>query len=145
MLGVPGPSFGCLRLVCGVPLERRYLSRLRRVAQRCRAWFRIEPEDRRFLDLVIATLEVVRSGLLARVLEPVLGRLLEALGGFREMMEAVFGKVSYWMMVRGRPMALRLSRIAQGWGNRQASCWAEDKGFIRYLAVMELNRPGIWG
>jgi hypothetical protein len=140
----PKFGFGCLRLVCGVPLERRYLSRLRRVARRCGAWFRVEAEDRRFLDLVIMVVEGVRSGLLARVLEPVLGRLLEALGGFREAVEALFGRVAYLMLVRGRPMALRLSQLAQGWGNRQASCWAEDKGFIRYLAVMELNRPKIW-
>ena len=144
-MGFPGSGVGVLRVVCGVPLERRYLARLRRWAQRCRAWFRLEPEDRRFLDLVIATLEGVRSRLLAVALEPILGRLLEALGGFREAVEALFGRVAYLMLVRGRPMALRLSQLAQGWGNRQASGWAEDVGFIRYLAAMELNRPRIRG
>jgi len=132
-------------MVCGIPLERNYLARLRRVAQRCGAWFRIGPDDRRFLDLVVKVVERGRSRVLAGVLEPILRRLLEAFGGFREGMEAVFGKLSYWMVVRGRPMALRLSLIAQGWGNRLASCWGEDVGFIRYLAVMELNRPKIWG
>jgi hypothetical protein len=141
----PRPDFGDLMLVCGVPLERRYLARLRRLAQRCGAWFRIEAEDRRFLDLVIMVVEGVRSGLLARALEPILGRLLEALGGFREAVEALFGRVAYLMLVRGRPMALRLSQLAQGWGNRLASCWAEDTGFIRYLAAMELSRLKIWG
>jgi hypothetical protein len=136
---------GDVLVVCGVPFERSYLARLRRRAQRCGAWFRLGVEDRRFLDLVIAVVERGRSRVLAGLLEPMLRRLLEALGGFREGMEAVFGRVSYWMMVRGRPMAMRLSLIAQGWGYRLASSWAEDPGFIRYLAVMELNRPRIWG
>jgi hypothetical protein len=139
------PGVGDVLVVCGVPFERSYLARLRRRAQRCGAWFRLGVEDRRFLDLVIAVVERGRSRVLAGLLEPMLRRLLEAFGGFREGMEAVFGRVSYWMMVRGRPMAMRLSLIAQGWGDRLASSWAEDTGFIRYLAVMELNRPRIWG
>ncbi|MEM2128025.1 MAG: hypothetical protein QXH67_07385 [Candidatus Bathyarchaeia archaeon] len=135
---------GALAIVYGAPLERGFLARLRGRALRCRAWFRLGVEDRRFLDLVIAAVDRVRSGRLAGVLEPILRRLMEAMGGFQGWMEAIYGRVGYWTMVKGRGLALKLSLLAQGWGNRSASGWAEDQGFIQYLAVMELNRPGIW-
>ena len=143
-MGHPGPAYGGLALASGVPLERGFLVRLRRWALRCKTWFRLGVEDRRFLELVIAAVGRVRSRLLAKVLEPVLGRLVEALGGFRGLMEALYGRVGYWMMVKGRGMAQRLSSLAKSWGNRSASGWAEDPSFIRYLAVMELNKPSIW-
>lgn len=130
-------------LIHGVPLERGYLAGLRRRAQRCRAWFRLGVEDRRFLDLVIAAVDRVRSRPLAEALQPILGSLREAIGGFNDWMEAVYGRVGYWMIVRGRGLALRLSNLAQAWGNRVVSDWAEDQGFIQYLTVMDLNRSSI--
>ncbi|MEM2129082.1 MAG: hypothetical protein QXZ70_00635 [Candidatus Bathyarchaeia archaeon] len=143
-MNLQGRASGALAIVYGAPLERSFLVKLRGRAQRCRAWFRLGVEDRRFLDLVIAAVDGVRSRLLAGVLEPILRRLMEAMGGFQGWMEAVYGRVGYWVMVKGRGLALKLSQIAQAWGNRKASGWAEDRGFIQYLAVMELNRPGIW-
>lgn len=141
-----GFAAGCggVLVASGVPLERGFLARLRWRAVRCGAWFRLGVEDRRFLELVIAAVDRVRSRRLARVLEPLLGRLTEALGGFRGLMVALYGRVGYWMMVKGRSLAQRLSGLAQSWGNRLASGWAGDPGFIRYLAVMELNKPSIW-
>jgi hypothetical protein len=141
----PRPCFGDLIIVCNVPFERRYLIRLRRWAQRCGAWFRLGLDDRRFLNLVIEVVERGQSRLLVRVLEPILRKLLEAIGGFQKAMEVLFGRLSYWMLVRGRGLAMRLSLIARSWGNRLALSWSEDKGFIRYLAVMDLNRPSILG
>ncbi len=46
-------------------------------------------------------------------------------------------------MVRtvGRPLARKISQIAQAWGNPAAPRWAEDHGFIRFLTIMNLN----WG
>jgi len=35
----------------------------------------------------------------------------------------------------GKPIALRLSRIAKSWGYGAAENWAEDEGFIRFLTV----------
>jgi hypothetical protein len=70
---------------------------------------------------------------------------MEAIGGLGEALEAALGKLHYWMEARGRSLAARLSLIAEGWGYRSASRWAEDEGFIRYLTAMELNRPRIWG
>jgi len=68
--------------VCGVPLKRRPLAKLRLKAQRCRAWFsRLKRNERRLMDLVITIVERVRSPLLARVLEPIIKRLLDVMGG----------------------------------------------------------------
>lgn len=137
-------SSGDVFVASGVPLERLFLVRLRRWALHCRAWFRLGVEDRRFMELVIAAVDRVRSRLLAEVLEPILAKLVEGLGGFRGLMEALYGRVGYLILVKGRGLALRLSQVARSWGNRLASDWAGDPGFIRYLAVMELNRPSIW-
>jgi len=54
-------------------------------------------------------------------------------------LKAFIGSVSYGMIKVGRPMALRMSRIACFWGNRDAERWAGDEGFIRYLTVVDLN------
>ncbi|MBS7649479.1 hypothetical protein KEJ17_07565 [Candidatus Bathyarchaeota archaeon] len=130
--------------VVRVPLERVFLARLRGRALRCRAWFKLEVEDRRFLDLVIAAVDNVRSRPLAWVLEPILRSLMEAMVGFRYWMEALYGRVVYLMMVRGGGLALRLSSLAQDWGDKSASDWAGDQGFIQYLTVIELKRSDIW-
>jgi hypothetical protein len=50
------------------------------------------------------------------------------------------GKVAYWMMVKGRSLAQKLSWIAQGWGNKSAATWPGDPEFVRYLTVMDLNK-----
>ena len=39
----------------------------------------------------------------------------------------------------------KLSRIAQGWGNKSAANWCEDKGFIQYLTVVNLPKWEITG
>ena len=130
--------------VCGVPLQRRPLAKLRLKAQRCRAWFsKLKRDERRLMDLVITIVEKVRSPFLASVLEPIIKRLLDTMGGIQKVMEAVIGKVAYLMKERGRSLAQYLSRIAKGWGNKSAAGWPEDKGFVQYLTVMNLpeNKP----
>lgn len=123
--------------VCGVPLTRSLLAKLRLKARRCRAWFsRLKRSERRLMDLVITTVEKVRSPFLASVLEPIIKRLLDALKGTRKGVEAVLGRVAYLMRKEGRSLAQKLSLIAKGWGNRSAASWSEDKGFIQYLTVV---------
>jgi hypothetical protein len=39
----------------------------------------------------------------------------------------------------GKPLARKVSLIAQSWGCKPAKEWAEDEGFSRYLAIMKLN------
>jgi hypothetical protein len=110
-------------------------------AQRSKAWFRLKRDERKFMDLVISVVDKVRSFLLAKILSPIIKRLLEALGGAQGVMEAALGEVAYLMAVKGRSLAQKISLIAQGWGNKSAARWPRDLGFVRYLTIVCLNRP----
>lgn len=114
----------------GVPLSRRWLVSVRARALRCGVWYSVLSRgERGFVDLAIRVVERVSSRFLGRVLSSVVGKLVEALESpVRRLMRDVGGS-----------LALRLSRIAVGWGNRQAAFWASDSGFVRYLSVMAVN------
>lgn len=81
------------------------------------------------IDLTIKVAEKVRSLLLAKVLYSILDKLFEA-------MES---KVSRLEREIGLPLARKLSAIAQSWGCRSAGRWADDPGFMRFLAVNYMN------
>jgi hypothetical protein len=83
------------------------------------------------MDLVIRVVDRVRSRLLEKVLSSVLRKLLEA-------MES---RVQRLIQEMGGKLALKLSQIAQTWGNKYAQCWAEDAGFKQYLAITHMNMP----
>ena len=87
--------------------------------------------ERAYLDLVTKVVERVRSGLLAKVLSSIITKLEEAMGSpFQRLTKMVGGE-----------FALKLSRIAQTWGNKSAKCWAEDACFKQYLTITYLNTP----
>lgn len=117
----------------GVPLSRRWLVSVRSRALRCGVWYSVLSRgERGCVDLAIRVVERVSSRLLRRVLSAVVEKLAEALESpVQRLMRSV-----------GSSRALRLSRIAEGWGNKQASSWARDAGFVRYLAVMHVNAAG---
>jgi hypothetical protein len=130
--------------VAGEPLGRIFFARgtlikLRRKARRSGAWFKaLGRGERALMELAIAVVkDRVRSSLLANLLASIAIKLLEAMGGLRALM----GEVAYGMVEVGLPLARRLSEIARSWGNESASGWPEDRGFIQYLTIMELNRP----
>ena len=113
-----------------IPLTRGELSKIRVRAIRRGAWFKVlSRAERAYIGLTIRVVERVRSPLLAKVLTSILKRLLSA-------MES---RVTRIMREVGRPLAQKLSRIAQKWGNKPAVQWAEAPNFIRYLAVMHMN------
>jgi len=118
---------------------RDMLAELRLRARRCRAWFNELSEDQRnFIELVIAVVrEKVHSLFLAKLLAPIVKRLLEAIGGI----QALIGEVAYKMRTDGLRLAQKLSQIAQAWGNKSAAKWPEDKGFIQYLTIMDMHKP----
>jgi len=91
-----------------------------------------------YLGLVVKVVDRVASMLVAKVLTPIIVRLLNALRGFPRLIAEVLGRVRYWMMVKGRRKAEEISRIALRWGNRTAHEWARDAGFIRYLTMMNM-------
>jgi len=106
------------------------LARLRSLSVRRGVWFRVLSRlDRGLVDLTLRMLNSIRSRTLATTLWSIMQRLVEALEG----------KVSWMMRQVGGPLAEKMSRIAQGWGNKTARGWINDMGFVRYLAIMKLN------
>jgi hypothetical protein len=116
--------------------ERSSLAKLRRLSLRNRAWFRVLNQgQRRFMDVVIKTVDRIRSILLLRVLAPLARRLLAAVGGdARRGALVLMDKGAYRMM---RNVAEKIVRVAQKWGNRRSREWL-DQSFLNYLLVMNL-------
>jgi len=113
-----------------VPLTRVGIARARALALRRGVWYRVLTRvERACLDLSARVVERVRSRRLAQVLTAILCKLGAAMESAVERAAREFG----------RPLARRLSAIAQRWGNGSAVSWAEDRGFIRYLVVGVIN------
>jgi hypothetical protein len=125
--------------VLGVPLKNGPLTKLMKIASRTGALYRcLSRSQRMYLGLVVKLVDRVSSLLVARVLAPIIVRLLEGLKGFPKLMMEVLGKVRYWMMVKGREKAEEISRIAQKWGNKTAHKWAKETEFIRFITIMNM-------
>jgi hypothetical protein len=117
-------------------LTRAELLRLKLRARREGAWFRaLSRIDRVMIDLTIRVAEKVRSRALAQALSSVVNKLEEAFEG----------KSPRGLREVGFRFALRLSLLAQGWGNSIARSWAFDASFARFLAMMSLNGFGAFG
>jgi len=126
-----------------IPPERRALTKLKLVSLRNKSWFReLTSEQRRFMDAVVMVVEKIHSLILLRLLAPVVMKLISVLerrnsvkGHTSIEILTLTGKTAY-VMIRG--IALKVSKIAQAWGNKSASKWPEDPGFIKYLIIMNL-------
>jgi len=115
-----------------ISLTRSELAKIRAKAIRRGVWFKVlSGAERAYMGLAIRVVERVRSLLLAKVLTSILKKLLSA-------MES---RVARIIREVGGPLAQKLSRIAQKWGNKPAVQWADDHGFIQYLAVNYMNTP----
>jgi len=116
--------------------ERGSLTRLKRLSLRRRAWFTVlDWKQRRLMDIVIKTVDQIRSALLLRVLAPLVRKLLTAIGGdARKGALTLMSSAAYEMM---RTVAQKIVQIAQRWGNKSAYGWLEE-GFIKFLMVMNL-------
>ena len=111
------------------PLTRESLVKLRLKAVRRGCWFRdLKRKERMLLDLTMRVVDKVRSFLLAKVVSRIVGILCDA-------MES---RVFRLMRTEGRSLAEHLAQIAEGWGNRAAKFWANDRGFMQYLTVNNL-------
>jgi hypothetical protein len=127
--------------VLGIPLKKGPLARLMRKGWRAGVLYRcLKKSEYELVKLVIKLLDRVSSLLLARVLAPMIRKLLEALQGTPKLMIHVLGEVNYWMRKEGRSLAEKISRVAQRWGNKSAYKWPRDIGFIKYLTIMNLPR-----
>jgi len=103
------------------------LAKIRLLALRRRVFFRVlDRVERGLIYLVPKVTKSVRSRVLANALHSIVEKLLDA-------MES---RVRQQMRQIGVPLAEKISRIAQKWGNTTACEWANDLGFIQYLAIV---------
>lgn len=99
-------------------------------AIRAGLWFKVLPRiDRVLVDLTIKVADTIRSPHLARSLFSIVGKL-------EGLLES---KLQRAVREIGFPIALKLSMVAQKWGNKAAEKWASDDGFARYWAAIKLN------
>jgi hypothetical protein len=111
-------------------LSRAALAKLRLRAIRRGVWFSdLKDVERKLLDLTIVVVRRIHSVRLAKMVSAIVEKLLNA----------VESKLSRLVRMRGRGLAEKLSRVAQGWGNMSAVHWAGDLGFMEYLAVASVN------
>jgi hypothetical protein len=156
-----------------VNLDCESLKRLVKQAGRCfrflRPWERrslsLNKLDRALLKALMDAFEEgcikkVKSRVLADALAPIVEKLLKVVGkAFRGVVVALHGveKVGEELVKAvislrlpsayklAKQAAVKISQIAQSWGNRMAKMWPEDPGFIRYLLMMmsyKENFPG---
>ena len=99
-------------------------------ALRRRVWFTaLSRVERAILDLTIRCVEKVRSPVLAKTILNVINKILKTLeSGFLEKLNRV-----------GSAIVEKIFRIALGWGNRNASSWKQDSGFIMFLGISAVN------
>ena len=110
----------------GIDLNSLFLAELRDLAKHREIWWKaVSKTDRDVINLTIRYVSRPKSLKLITVLARIVVKLKEALiSPLRRLMGQV-----------GKPLALRLSRLAVRWGYKSAEKWAEDEGFIRYLTV----------
>jgi hypothetical protein len=111
-------------------LDKARLLKLRTKAMRSGMWFKtLQRIDRVLVNLTIKVASNVRSFTLAKSILTItrkLGELLET-------------KLSRTMRAIGFPIARKISKFAQKWGNKSAKEWASDMGFVQYLAIMNIS------
>jgi hypothetical protein len=117
-------------------LTRSFLLRVRGRAFRRGVWYRaLDGLERGILSLAARVVDRVESAVLGVELVKILAKLRDALES--EVVKLTRGY--------GLERARSLSRFAVEWGNLEASGWASDHGFRRYLAVLEYYRPSVFG
>jgi len=118
-----------------VMLTRDMLVSIRRMAMRKRVWFKVLDRcEWAVVNLTIRCVEKVRSVKLAMIVKAIVDKLEEA----------VKSRVERLMETLGSSLAQKLSGVAVSWGNKSASRWVEDSGFIRFLAVSYINTPRLY-
>jgi hypothetical protein len=124
------PELLARKPVGGFGLRLDDLAKIRLLALRRRVFFRVlNRVERGLIYLAPKVITNVRSRVLANALHSIAEKLLEA-------MESRFGRQ---MRQIGVPLAQKISRIAQEWGNTTAREWATAPGFIQYLTVALVN------
>ena len=121
------------------PLDMQFcgteLAKIRKRAFRRGFWFKVLSRTERILmSLTIKVVDKVKSILLAKILRPIIIKLVNA-------MES---QVTRLMRVIGKHLAHKLSEIGKKLGCKTAENWALDQGIIQFLAVMYTNTPRLY-
>lgn len=111
------------------------------VEMRCKAlrrgvWYRaLDRVERGILILTARVVDRVESAVLGVELVKILRKLRDALksGFVRRMEEYGFGR------------ALKMASKAVEWGYGAARVWSSDLGFVRYLTLIDVNKPTGFG
>lgn len=113
-----------------VRLTSANLVKIRLMAIRHGVWFKVLTKlERGLVDLSLKVTKRIRSKMLAKAISSIVKKLLKVLKN----------NIRLQMIVLGIPLAEKISRIAQKWGNKNAQEWASNIGFIQYLALMKMN------
>jgi len=114
----------------------RFLSSVRGKALRRGVWFRA-------LDSLERGILTLASRVVDRVESAVLG--VEIVKMLRKLNDAMKSEFVRRMEEYGAFQARKLAAQTAKWGNGTASEWASDIGLIRYLTLIDINRPSGFG
>ena len=110
-----------------VNLHTSFLAKVKREALRQGVWCKLSQVERAIFDLTMKYFRQPKSIRLVYVLAKIIIKIKALLAN---PLRLFMGQI-------GKPMARRLSKIAESWGNKEASKWAQDEGFIRFLTVTD--------
>ena len=113
-----------------------FLVEMRRKALRRGVWYRaLDRVERGILSLTARVVDRVESAVLGVILVKILRKLRDALkSGFVRRMEEF-----------GLRRAKELTRQAVEWGYGAARGWAYDLCFVRFLTLIDVNKPTGFG
>ncbi len=113
-----------------------FLVEMRRKALRRGVWFKaLDRVERGILSLTARVVDRVESAVLGVELVKILGKIRDALkGGFVRRMEEY-----------GIYQARKMAAQAVAWGYQMARAWASNSEFIRYLTLIDVNKPTGFG
>jgi len=124
----------------GIPLSKALLSRaelakIKKRALRHGAWFKVLSRIERIqIDLTIKVVDKVRSVFLAKILHPVITKLLDALESpIKRLMRSV-----------GISLAYKICAIGKKLGCKSAENWIENQGFVQFLTITYINTPKLY-
>jgi len=112
-------------------IAKKDLLKVKTRALRLNIWFKaLSKIERAILDLTLKCVERVRSHTLEAAISTIIEKILKAFE-CRFIIKAE--KV-------GREIARQVCIIAEKWGNKDASTWKLDEGFIRFLGINAVNQ-----
>jgi len=113
-----------------VEFDSVFLLKMRQEALRKGVWFRVlDRIERSIINLVPRCMKKPRNAKLIDLLTKIIVKVKDAL---RSHVDDLVSQI-------GKPIARKLSSIAQKWGYRTAVKWATEDGFSKYWTIMKLN------